>query len=95
MRACMDDVQDSNSKEIVDADHVAVGYLVFLVVVQASRNVFHNETGAAQDDVQNVEPMIYMVLQFINRTRDEYVMIDNTADVIDVNTTATIRRHER
>ena len=42
----MDDVQDFSSKEIVDADHVAVGCLVLIVLIQASRNVFHNENGA-------------------------------------------------
>ena len=43
----MDDVQESSSKEIVDAEHVPVGYLILLVVGQASRNVFHNETEAS------------------------------------------------
>ena len=89
----MDDVQDFISKEIFDAEYVAVGCLVLLVLVQASRNVFHNENGATQDDVQNLDPMVYMVLQFINRSWDEYVMINKTVDVID--TTATIRRHQR
>ena len=79
------------SKKVVDAKHLTVDGLVVFNVLEATRDLRHDEAFDAQDHVEDMQSVIQMVLKFIHTCRYKDMFLCEAADSIAIDAASTIR----
>ena len=68
-------IQNSCSEKVVDTKHLTVDDLVVLDVLQATRDLYHDEAFIAHDHVEDVQSVIQVMLKLVYICRYKYLFL--------------------